>query len=362
MARFYDLTPSTKEILETNEWCAGFSGGKDSTSMVSWIEWLRRSKQIKVKKPRAVISDTTVEFPFLMEIAEEFISLLEATGWIVTRVKPRRKNRLYVKIFGQGTTPVNPASKRLMRWCTSSTKVSPMKQFRRTLGKDILALTAVRWGESAVRDKKIQATCGAGGECGVQATSETENIFGPILEWTLCQVFDWLTGRIDSAVGKDIPDLQKCMEKLVRVYDFRKDPTQIIPLHLIEPEVNSLRFGCIGCPAIANDKALNRAITENEEWKYLKGIHWIWDQLRLPYNRCSRIKDGVVQFGPIKIEIRKKYFQELLKIQEQSGVQVVTEKDIRMIHQMWAEKVYPRGWSEADERMVELDSEEGRIL
>lgn len=361
MSSFYTLAPSTKEILEANEWCAGFSGGKDSTSMVVWLEWLRRSGQIIVTKPRLVISDTEVEFPFLMEIAHELIEKLEKSEWVATRVGPKRKDKLYCKIFGSGTTPVNPASRRLMRWCTSSTKVSPIKRFRRTLGPDILGLSAVRFGESKIRDEKLQSvSCSAGGECGVQAASETENVFGPIINWKLCEIYDWLQGLVSKEVTRYIPDLLITMKKLVRVYDFRKEKTQI-DLPMVEPDINSLRFGCIGCPAIANDKALNRAIIEREDWKYLKGIHHIWDQLRLPYNRCSRIKDGKVQYGPIKMEVRKKWFEELLKIQKQSGVIIVTEKDIEYIRKCWRLNKYPRGWSEADEKGVSVQ-EEGQIL
>lgn len=368
MPLFFELMDSTKEILEQNEWCAGFSGGKDSTSMVTVIEYWRRAGLLDVKNPKLVISDTGVEFPFLIEIAEEMIAALEATGWQATRVGPKRKNKLYCKIFGQGTTPVNPGYKRGMRWCTSSTKISPMKAFRRTLGKDVMGLSAVRFGESAVRDKKLtQATCSAGGECGVQETSASENVYGPIIQWSLCQVYDWLTGKSSKEVRKTIPDLLKIMEKLVRVYDFKKSDDQLIPLHMVEPEINSLRFGCIGCPAIANDKALGRAIEEREDWQYLIRIHHIWDQLRHYYNRCSRIKfnkklgKDEVQYGPIKMAVRKKYFQEILEIQEKSGVTIVTDKDIKLIYKMWSRHEYPRGWCVADEVMVELP-EDGRIL
>lgn len=369
MSLFFDLVASTKEILENNEWVVGYSGGKDSTSLVTWIEWLRRSKQITIQNPKLVISDTGVEFPFLMEVADELINNLEESGWEAIRVYPKRRNKLYVQIFGRGTTPVNPGMRGgRMRWCTSSTKVEPIKRFRRTLGDNIVGLSAVRFGESATRDKKLtQGTCSAGGECGVQETSAKENVFGPIINWTLCCIHDWLTGKSSKEVRKTIPDLLKIMEKLVRVYDFKKSDDQLIPLHMVEPEINSLRFGCIGCPAIANDKALGRAIEEREDWQYLVRIHHIWDQLRHYYNRCSRIKfnkklgKDEVQYGPIKMAVRKKYFQEILEIQEKSGVTIVTDKDIKLIHKMWARSEYPRGWCVADEVMVELP-EDGRIL
>jgi DNA sulfur modification protein DndC len=333
--------------------------------MVTWIEWLRRSRQIYVPEPRLVRSDTTVEFPFLVQIAEKIEDALVGTGWIVEKVAPLRRNKLYVQIFGRGTTPVNPGYRK-MRWCTASTKISPMKRERRKLGKDVVALSAVRWGESAKRDVKIQATCSAGGECGVIQTSAKENVFGPIMEWSLCQVYDWLTGMVGKEIKNEMGDLFELTNTLVEVYDFRTDDRKLIglPIALAKDEMNSLRFGCIGCPAIVNDKALNRAVEEHPEWRFLRAIHSIWDALRLPENRCQRVKQGKVQCGPIKMEVRKHYFDKLLSIQKQSGVCVVTNKDIELIRTMWGRGEYPRGWSEMDERVVRMSdgSSEGRIV
>jgi len=42
-----------------------------------------------------------------------------------------------------------------------------------------------------------------------------------------------------------------------------------------------------------------------------------------------------------------------LDIQAQSGVTLVTPEDIAFIHDCWERKVYPRGWSEADEATEE---------
>ena len=362
MNRYYHLVPSTKAVLEGDIWIAGFSGGKDSTAMVTWIEWLRRSGQLKVEKPILVRSDTTVEFPFLVEIAEELEAVLRKTGWECHRVTPRRKDRLYVKIFGQGTTPVNPGYKR-MRWCTQSTKISPMKRFRKTRGKNVMALTAIRWGESTSRDRKIQATCSAGGECGVVQTSSKENIFGPILEWTISQVITWLSGTLDQMeVRQYMTDIFPLTKRLLKAYSITKDSRK--PLPLIESErascgqvADPLRFGCVGCPAIANDKVVTHNIGERPEWEWLRAIQKIWDDLRLPFNRCCRMKNGELQYGPIKMEVRKKYFLQLLEIQERSGVTLVTEKDIALIHKCWKDSVYPRGWSEADELSMAAPNE-----
>ncbi len=52
------------------------------------------------------------------------------------------------------------------------------------------------------------------------------------------------------------------------------------------------------------------------------------------------------------MEVRQRLFARVLDIQRRAGVVLVTPEDEAFIRQCWAEKVYPRGWSEADELTV----------
>jgi hypothetical protein len=52
---------------------------------------------------------------------------------------------------------------------------------------------------------------------------------------------------------------------------------------------------------------------------------------------------------------RQRLFAELLDIQEKAGVMLVTPEDEVFIRDCWKRKVYPRGWSEADEAVQPLD-------
>jgi 3'-phosphoadenosine 5'-phosphosulfate sulfotransferase (PAPS reductase)/FAD synthetase len=121
---FYDPTPEQVAKL-SQPWCASYSGGKDSTSLVTWIEWLRRSGQIDVPTPKFVRSDTGVEDPALTAIAEEMTALLGRCGWRCVLVRPAPDQKLYSRILGVGLPPIHPGIRR-MRWCTQSTKIGPM--------------------------------------------------------------------------------------------------------------------------------------------------------------------------------------------------------------------------------------------
>lgn len=345
---FWEPTEECVRVLNTRTWICSYSGGKDSTSLVTWIEWLRRTKRISVQTPRLVMSDTGVEFPFLQRTSEGVLAILNRqSGWKCEVVLPTVRNKLYCQIFGRGHSPIYPGIRK-MRWCTRATKIEPMERFAKTLDKDGLLLTGVRWGESQTRDGKLSASgCSAGGECGLPPLQKEgkEGPYGPIVNWKTCQVVDWLSG-LEADCRETIPDLLACTKELLSVYRIKKEES----LGLFPSEsVASMRFGCIGCPAITNDKTIRMQIPDNPSWKHLRRLYGIWHEMYKPDHRICRPKGEKMQQGPVKMASRKKFFKVLMEIQEKSGVTLVTEEDIAFIKQCWKNKVYPRGWSAADD-------------
>jgi hypothetical protein len=84
---FYD--PDAEQLSKLGgAWCCSYSGGKDSTSMVTWIEWLRRSGWITVDRPQLVQSNTKVEDPALMALSSLMMEKLRRTGWECVVVTP----------------------------------------------------------------------------------------------------------------------------------------------------------------------------------------------------------------------------------------------------------------------------------
>ncbi len=340
-------------ILNGRRWCCSYSGGKDSTTLVTWIEWLRRTGFVRIEQPALVLSDTRVEYPFLRGIADAVMEILTASGWRCEIVTPPVNQRLYCRIFGVGNTPIHPGGRR-MRWCTRATKIDPMKAFARTLGEDVLQLSGVRYGESEIRDAKLhKSSCAAGGECGLPDPGE--GVCGPLLSWKLCKVLEWLGGK--AGVSDVIGDLLPHMARLLEVYDVKATGDDLFGQ---PPVTTHMRFGCIGCPAISNEK-----VTKSSEGRkhplfvHLRRIYGIWQALYLAENRCCRVQGhpkfsarkvgNQIGVGPLRMEVRKRYFAEFLAIQADAGVVLVTPEDEAFIRDCWARKVYPRGWSQEDE-------------
>ncbi len=345
---FYTPTPEQLRKL-SDPWTACYSGGKDSTSLVVWVEWLRRTGQISVLAPRLVQSDTTVEYPLLQAISRDLTAVLRESGWQCVLVEPDVQQKLYCRIFGIGVMPVHPGLRRL-RWCTRSTKVDPMKRWHGQHSSGLM-LTGLRMGESAMRDKKLKAvSCAAGGECGIpQQSSQT---YSPILHWATCHVIDWLSGLVVREVAAMMADVFSVTRKLVEIYDVRVDKDVF---EWADPTVTAARFGCIGCPAItAGRKATAADISRNGADSPLNELYEVWHEARLAANRCYRVghvKAGtsLYGYGPIRLEARKRLFGRVMDIQRRAGVTLITLEDEAFIRQCWVEKRYPKGWSAADE-------------
>ena len=364
MTPFYLPSKYTLNVLNTHKWVACYSGGKDSTSLVTWLEWLRRVGWLNIKTPRLVLADTGTEYPFLVTISDKLIAAMEAAGWECEIVRPTRVKKLYVGIFGRGLNPAPPGA-RGMRWCTAQTKIQPVAQYVKALGPSFLRLSGMRWGESARRDEKLRAgttgaggvaaSCAAGGECGLPPPGEGS--FCPVIAWRTCEVVEWLTGANAAAESvskfpedklpvRIIPDLYPVMKELAAVYEPRYGPKGF---GLVPRKIETIRYGCIGCPAVVRDKVIGRKAVHDPALNAVQRVYRVWEELRRYYNRLSRPhprKPGKLLYGPAKLGVRKKCFELVLEIQKEAGIEIVSAKDEKLIRKLWATgNCYTRNWT-----------------
>lgn len=345
MKSFYEPTQEHLTRL-IEQWTCSYSGGKDSTCLVTWIEWLRRCGWIDEKNPKLVQSDTGVEESCLVEISRDLVKVLESSGWQCALVHPETHEKLYCQILGRGLPPIHPGIRKL-RWCTRSTKIDPMKRWKKQEQDQGILLTGLRFGESKMRDGKIKKNsgCAAGGECGIPDASN--NTYSPIVKWTTCHVVDWLNGHVSKDVTKTMEDIYGITERLIEIYDIRIGDSGF---GLVDPVVKASRFGCIGCPAIGvNKEAPKVVVVRYGEKSPINRLYAVWHEARKSENRLVRLKGTKVIKGPIRMSVRKILFKMVKSIQEESGIVLMTPQDEKFIHQCWKDKVYPRGWSEADE-------------
>lgn len=339
--------PTAEQIQKlSGSWCASYSGGKDSTSLVVWIEWLRRSGVLSIPTPTLVQSDTGVEDAHLHELSLAMMERLRESGWSCVVVEPRINEKLYNRILGIGNTPVHPGGGRRMRWCTRATKVDPMDRWRKEhVGG--LVVTGLRLGESTVRDAKLakRGICAPGGECGIPPAID-DTYYSPLISWTICNVVDFLSGLVTKVYRQQMSDILPLTRKLVEIYDVSIGQDGLFEDS--EREVSTARFGCIGCPAISATRwAPTSCIKRYGSASPLNEIYDVWFEARRNDNRLFNPLTG--GRGPIKMAVRKVLFERIMDIQRRSGITLITAADEEFIRDCWERKVYPRGWSEADE-------------
>lgn len=335
-----------------DHWVITFSGGKDSTATVSFIHYALKNGLVKHPKSVTVLmSNTGIELIPLLEGAKKVLDKCEQDGFKTMVVEPKLDDNVFVALLGRGLPPFNSGR----RTCTRMLKSDPMDFAVKQL-QDVdntLFLTGIRFGESRSRDDRIAVSCSKdSGECGQGWFQNSFNQYGyaslsPIVHWRVCNVFDWLYFEQDK---HKFP-----VDGLLQIYG-----------------EDDIRTGCMACFLVEQDKPLLK-VSRLNEWKHLRPILKLYDvydflnshtnRLKKPlsYNKNGSLskKSGVV--GPTTIKARQKAFEMVMKIQELSGVILITSEQEDRIRWHWKNKTFPKGWK-GNEPVATLPQQKLKVI
>lgn len=387
-------------------WAIAWSGGKDSTALLTLVVYLILAGLIPAPLSLTVLyADTRMELTPLwlsaqsirdeLEDKREALAALGCALRVETVMAPMDR-RFLVYMLGRGVPPPNNGT---LRWCTEKIKIEPMRRALEALGvslglgeyvaqttkkgkvtgkrvyrtfvpKDLPAgapnpnkilvltgvLTGVRQGESAVRDGRIAMSCSRGdAECGQGWYQETLpqsvcDTLAPILHWRVCHVWEWLrTWAPDVKYGDWTTAL------LADAYGGD------------EAEEDGARTGCVGCPLAEEDRALERLL-RNPNWSYLaplRGLRALYRELRTPPFRLrkpggERRQDGTLvpnqnRMGPITLDGRRMALQRVLAIQAEINaaadqlkrprVDILNPEEVLRIVELIDAGTWPNRWT-----------------
>jgi len=209
-------------------WELGFSGGKDSTTVLSLlIEAIE--KGAKIPKLYVVYSDTLLEHPKLRKDALEALESLRAFKNIEpVRLTP--KEDFITMMVERGY----PAPNHRFRWCMARLKIRPMQEFMKKLGK-FVQVSGVRIYESVERARNIKHY----GKLG-KVNRIGNPIIMPILDWTTEDVFNFLKTQ-KRWDGKDF-------NYLLELYGIEEGSDCGCAI------TTDVRFGCWVCTVVRADK------------------------------------------------------------------------------------------------------------
>jgi DNA sulfur modification protein DndC len=339
-------------------WAVAWSGGKDSTTLLTLLFHLLDAGRIQHPETLTVLyADTGLELLPLYASALEIQAKLRERGVDVRTVRAPLDKRFLVYILGRGVPPPNNNT---LRWCTRQIKVDPMAaELKRIFGErqeKVLTLTGVRQGESAIRDGRIAMSCSKdGAECGQGWYQETLpdalcDTLAPILHWRVCKVWDWLKFYAPHA-------------------DFGGWPTAALADAYggEEAEEINARTGCVGCPLTEKDTALDNVIAR-PAWRYLeplKELRPLWRELRKAIMRLRQPggearADGTLsknqqRLGPITLEARAWALDQVLDIQRRVNdgaaiagrppVSLLDAEEEARVRELLAAGTWPHGWT-----------------
>lgn len=344
-------------------WAVAFSGGKDSSATVTLVAHLIETGRIpKPESITVLYADTRQELPPLHAAAMGVMEALRQRGIDTRVVLPELNHRYFVYMLGRGVPPPSNT----FRWCTPKLKVMNMEreleQVRQQHGEKLLMLTGVRIGESAARDQRIAISCTKdGGECGqgwFQQTSShaVADTLAPILHWRICNVWDWLMF--------EAPALGFPTEEIAAVYGMTNEGSE-------SEEPLALRTGCIGCPLVQEDRALDAVISE-PQWAYLaplSKLRPLYREIKKPQYRHRKHgevkKDGTLaakqnRLGPLTMEARRWMLEQVLAIQEEVNqaarrdnrptISLINDEELARIEELIAANTYPEKWDGTEPR------------
>lgn len=325
----------------TKPWILGFSGGKDSTLLLQVvIESILTISPDQRTRPVYVLSnDTLVESPVYQSQVVKTLGLISegvaALGLPIEVVQthPEEDWTFWVNLLGRGY----PAPNRNFRWCTDRMKIRPTTRFIRekiSASGEVILLLGVRKAESLARAKRLEGYEAKETEGKLSPHNDVKGclIFRPIIELTNDDVWHILLNVRAPWGGNH--------RELVTLY--RNAQGGECPFVMSEADSpscgsTSARFGCWTCTVVDKDGSLTGLIDAGFE--YLEPLSAFRERIKsvseTPEYRSKVRRNGQPGLGPLTLEARRMLLDELVAIQAQTGLDLISDHEVRLIKDWW---------------------------
>lgn len=338
---FENIKHSLKELYteDPRPWLVGFSGGKDSTMLASLIFEVVESLPVEERrKPISLLcTDTRVEIPAIVEMVVGTLKKMQQhsnennLNIEVNLLKPPAEESFWVNIIGRGYPPPN----RTFRWCTQRMKIDPVTEFVEARmgkwGEAILHLGARR-AESANR---AQSLAGIETKKGLRRHQDMTHVWinNPIEHLTTEEVWAYLLQCNPPWGGTN--------RELYKLYANASGGECPLVVDESTPSCGHSRFGCWTCTVVERDKASEGLLASGDE-RMEKLIEFRETLLsyRDPANgkRDKARMNGTMTengFGPLHMAARKELLKLLLNLQEETGLEVISQQELYEIQKFW---------------------------
>ena len=333
-------------------WIIGFSGGKDSTALLTLV-WLalRKIKEEKIvpfqlRRPIYVVcNDTMVENPIISSYVDDVLSQIEKKAReedlpiFVRKTIPKLEDSFWVNVIGKGYPVPNTA----FRWCTDKMKIKPTARFITEqvdeCGEAII-LIGTRKAESATRARSIKKHEIHGQRLTHHTILHNTYVYAPIKELMLEEVW-YIINAVPCPWGFD-------NKILFNIYMDASADDYECPTVVTDKSHGSCgqsRFGCWVCTVVKDDKSMRSLIKNGREW--MQPLYDFRIELdsernvienRMPFRRDGR--RAVNDMGPYIFSYRAKILRRLLEVQHElqqrdPKIKLISDQELIAIQVNW---------------------------
>lgn len=333
-------------------WIIGFSGGKDSTVLLTLV-WLalKKIKETKLvpfqlRRPIYVVcNDTLVENPIISKYVDDVLGQIEKAAReqdmpiFVRKTIPRLEDTFWVNVIGKGYPVPNTA----FRWCTERMKIKPTARFIieqvDECGEAII-LIGTRKAESATRARSIKKHERHGERLTHHTLLQNTWVYAPIKELMLEEVW-YIINTFPSPWGSD-------NSTLFNIYMDASADDYECPTVVTDKSHGSCgqsRFGCWICTVVKEDKSMRSLIKNGRDW--MQPLYDFRVQLdqerniianRLPFRRDGR--PAINDMGPYVFSYRASMLKRLLQVQKtlqehDPKIKLISDQELIAIQVNW---------------------------
>ena len=376
-----DIEKLTKEIqelycLDDVPWILGYSGGKDSGSVVQlvWYAIAALPSEKRTKKIYVITTDTLVENPIISAWVRKSLERMEAAakeqGLPIEPhlLYPDIKNTFWVSLIGKGY----PAPRHGFRWCTERLKIHPSNRFVRDVVRvkgEVILVLGTRKAESVRRAASMQKHEAGRVSDRLNSTSLKSLLYhSPSLPNSLIYspIQDWRTDEVWIYLNQWQNPWGHSNKELFTLYrGATADSECPLVVDSSTPSCGDSRFGCWVCTMVNQDKSMEAMIQNDDDKEWMQPLLDIRNELdmkddrkkrdfRRIYGRVElfeRNVEGAISVepipGPYTKDSREYWLRRVLEAQtqirrtappEMRDITLITHEELSEIRRIWLEE------------------------
>ncbi|MEG3895582.1 MULTISPECIES: DNA phosphorothioation system sulfurtransferase DndC [unclassified Microcoleus] len=297
------ISKEIKELycLDDIPWVLGYSGGKDSTTVVQliWYAIAELPPEKRTKKIYVITTDTLVENPIVSTWVRQSLKQMKSAA-IEQQLPiepymlyPDVKDTFWVNLMGKGY----PAPRHGFRWCTERLKILPSNRFVRDMVRingEVILILGTRKAESIKRAVSMEKhEIGRMSDRLNDKSSSIKSLLyqSPSLPNSLIYspIEDWRTDEVWIYLNQWANPWENSNKDLFTMYrGATADNECPLVVDTSTPSCGSSRFGCWVCTMVSQDKSMEAMIQNDEEKEWMQPLLDIRNELDIKNDRPKR--------------------------------------------------------------------------